>query len=368
MVKLGVINYSSSNSPGGINKFVHELSSAVAKLGVDVTVLEPDSDSEGGDRCEYRIVKLPRPISKPPINRSKSFTNGIVRWIEQNDPDVIHVNGHMHMLSHQVIKSVKNRTEVPIVFSPHYDIAVSSKISLLLLPIFNRLIGKNTISRCDAIVFDSEFEKDAFSSAMNSFHADSPVIPLGVDFEITSSKSLWDKELRLVYCGHLVKRKRVDRLIGLSEEISRQSPETLLNVEIIGDGPEKEKLRKIAEESEIGEKISWSGFLERENMLRNLRDSDFFVLLSDSEAFGITVAESLALGTGAVISDNTALSEFSSEPGCIMAVDPDNFSSIAEVILETEGVRRKIGPFTDKIRNWQKTGLDYYNLYRKISE
>ena len=59
------------------------------------------------------------------------------------------------------------------------------------------------------------------------------------------------------------------------------------------------------------------------------------------------------------------MSEFASEPGCIVAENPDDFQSIAKEILEMEGMDVEIGPFTDKIRNWEKTGLEYLQVFEK---
>jgi glycosyltransferase involved in cell wall biosynthesis len=269
----------------------------------------------------------------------------------------------MHLLSHQLIRAIKDRTEVPVMFSPHYDVATSSKISSSLLPIFNKIIGGKTANLCDHLFFGSEFESMAYINSMGGAKYIFSVIPHGVDFEISESISRWDEVLELVYCGHMIRRKRVDRIIKLTKEIIRQSPEISLRVTVVGEGPELGSLMKLATDLNIDEHLSWRGFLERDEMLKTIKNADFFVLLSDSEAFGITVAESLASGTPVVISDNTALSEFSPEPGTILAKDPDDFQQIAREIISLRRKEIKIGPFSDRIREWDETAIEYLDKY-----
>ena len=52
---------------------------------------------------------------------------------------------------------------------------------------------------------------------------------------------------------------------------------------------------KRAEELGISENIDWLPFLPREVMVEEITSSDYFVLLSDSEAYGISVAEAISL-------------------------------------------------------------------------
>ena len=363
-MRVGIINYSQTDSPGGINKFVKELATSMSRQGAEISVIEPGvSPGESFEDSPYVVRKIRGPMFRPPLNSSKKFVREVISWINEESPDLVHIHGHMHLLSHQLIRAIKGRTEVPVVFSPHYDVATSSKISSFLLPIFNKIIGRKTANLCDHLFFSSEFESEAYINSMRGSKLAFSVIPLGVDFEISESVSRWDGVLELAYCGHLIRRKRVDRIIKLTKEIIRQSPEISLRVTVVGDGPELGSLMNLATDLKIDENISWRGFLERGEMLKTIKDADFFVLLSDSEAFGITVAESLASGTPVVISDNTALSEFSPEPGTIMAKDPDDFQQIAREILSLQGKEIKIGPFSDRIREWDKTGIEYMDKY-----
>ena len=90
---------------------------------------------------------------------------------------------------------------------------------------------------------------------------------------------------------------------------------------------------------------------------------DIFLLLSNSEAYGITVAEALALGIPCIITKITALNEFINEPGCFGVNYPPDPTEVAKMVLKIYTDDVKVGPFSDKIRTWDKVSKDYENVY-----
>lgn len=93
--------------------------------------------------------------------------------------------------------------------------------------------------------------------------------------------------------GRLSPQKRQDRLI---EAIAILNQEMGIDSEawILGKGDLEPALRKQAHDLSIADKISFLGF--RKNPYPYLRQSDCFVLSSDSEGFSLVVAEALCLG------------------------------------------------------------------------
>jgi glycosyltransferase involved in cell wall biosynthesis len=104
-------------------------------------------------------------------------------------------------------------------------------------------------------------------------------------------------------------------------------------------------------------------FLERADLMREIKNADVFVLLSNSEAYGIAVAEALALGTPCVVTNATALSEFTREPGCFGVDYPPDPETVAQLIIDVYERRVQVGPFSDKIRTWDAVGRAYERLY-----
>ena len=194
------------------------------------------------------------------------------------------------------------------------------------------------------------------------------VVPLGVDIEPQEKQIIWRDKLRLIYCGHLIRRKRIDRILRLLASLKAELPETNIQLTIVGQGNDARSLQALSDKLGISDSIEWSGFMDRAALLEAISSHDFFVLLSDSEAFGITVAESLSLGTPVLVSDNTALSEFSNLPGCFTVQNPDDALEAAKVIMGTRGKPVVVSTDDGKIRQWSETIHDYFVLFSGLND
>ena len=90
-------------------------------------------------------------------------------------------------------------------------------------------------------------------------------------------------------CGRLTEQKRFDRFIDAILEVRNQGHN--VHAWILGDGSLKPDLEKRVTTPGI---IEFLGF--RKNPMPFIKDSDVFMLSSDSEGFSLVVAEALALG------------------------------------------------------------------------
>ncbi len=68
-------------------------------------------------------------------------------------------------------------------------------------------------------------------------------------------------------------------------------------LKIIGDGPEREKLERIAQGAGLDGRVTFTGTLTREETLRYLRAADLFVLYTAYEGLSHVLIEALSLGT-----------------------------------------------------------------------
>ena len=135
---------------------------------------------------------------------------------------------------------------------------------------------------------------------------------------------------------------------------------------IVGDGPEKGRLLRLAEKLGINDKIEWKSFLPRKELINKIKSADVFLLLSESEAYGIIVAEALALGTPVIVTKRTALKEFLNEPGCFGVDYPPNPQEVAELILKIVNSNVKVRPFSRKIKTWDEVAKDYGKVYKHL--
>ncbi|MBB5032227.1 glycosyltransferase family 4 protein [Prosthecobacter vanneervenii] len=109
------------------------------------------------------------------------------------------------------------------------------------------------------------------------------------------------RPLRISFVGRLVALKGVDMLLTAAAPLVRSGS---LHLDIIGDGPERERLQKMVADEGIAAGVSMDGWVPHAQLGSRLRKSDLFVFPSIREFGGGVVLEAMALGIPAVVLDH----------------------------------------------------------------
>lgn len=96
--------------------------------------------------------------------------------------------------------------------------------------------------------------------------------------------------------GRLAASKRVDEALEIFSAVHERVPQARLDV--FGDGPERAKLEKLAKELGVGEAVTFHGRVP--NAADEMAACTVTVSTSATESFGLSIAESLAVGTPVV--------------------------------------------------------------------
>ena len=136
-------------------------------------------------------------------------------------------------------------------------------------------------------------------------HAKTPVsiIPNGIDtsymFELAQAEQASD----LLYVGRLVTYKNVHLILKALAVLKQNGTE--LRCTIIGDGPEKSRLQKLATKLGVDKQVRWLSFIEdSSDLYRHMHAADLFVLPSEREGFGMVALEANACGTPVLTLDH----------------------------------------------------------------
>ena len=100
--------------------------------------------------------------------------------------------------------------------------------------------------------------------------------------------------LRLLYAGQLIPLKNVDCLIRAFSRLGTHAELT-----IVGDGPERKRLEALAAGHPH---ITFTGWLEREAVIAEMKKADVFAMVSSPETYGLVYLEAMAQGCLAVAS------------------------------------------------------------------
>ncbi|NWF86727.1 glycosyltransferase family 4 protein [Candidatus Bathyarchaeota archaeon] len=132
------------------------------------------------------------------------------------------------------------------------------------------------------------------------------VISNAVDMEkFDTPKGDIQNHPQAIYIGRLVFYKNLETVFEAFRQLRRTFPETKLI--IVGDGPFREHLQKLAEN--LNDRIVFTGRVSEEEKLSLLKQSSFLVLPSLVEGFGIVILEAFACQKPALVSNIPPLSE-----------------------------------------------------------
>jgi glycosyltransferase involved in cell wall biosynthesis len=112
--------------------------------------------------------------------------------------------------------------------------------------------------------------------------------------------------LRGAFVGRLVPLKGADILLEAAADFLRNGQ---LEMDIIGDGPERPLLEKMVERLGIQSSVRFHGWIPHSEVQAKLRTCDFMALPSIREFGGGVVVESMALGVTPIVADYAGPSE-----------------------------------------------------------
>jgi glycosyltransferase involved in cell wall biosynthesis len=134
----------------------------------------------------------------------------------------------------------------------------------------------------------------------------------------------------------LGEQKGTDILLRSWAELSKH--ERLPDLVIVGDGPERSDLERLASRLGIGEATRFVGTLARPELVRLFQHAAFVVSASREETFGLAAVEALACGTPVVATRTGEARTFGPDLG--LTVDPDDIEELGRAIAEMARTRQ----------------------------
>jgi len=180
----------------------------------------------------------------------------------------------------------------------------------------------------------------------------------GLPFTAMDSIEVVKSTKTILYVGRLIEHKRVDVLISAYRQLIAEKKFKDFKLEIIGAGPEERTLKALAKDLTncvfIGELTSNTQVWE------SIKAAGLLVLPSEREGFGLVVAESLALGTPVVTSNNSNnaarhLVENQESVGLFNSGDSDHLAQVLKLALASKSSSKIVSEYfrkTSGILDW----------------
>lgn len=215
--------------------------------------------------------------------------------------DVIHSNG-VWMIPNLYAAWAVRGTRCKLVTSPRGSFATWSLARSRFKKKVMGWLGQNTALRTTDM-FHATSKKEYEEIRVLGYRQPVAIVPIGMAIPEVKSRVKDDvgRVRKVVFFGRLHKVKGVDRLVRAWEEVARDGWELVIA------GPDcgmLEELKGIVAEGHVP-RVSFVGEINGHAKYEFLARGDVYVLPSDTENFGVTVAEALASGTPVIASQGT---------------------------------------------------------------
>jgi glycosyltransferase involved in cell wall biosynthesis len=286
-------------SGGGLERLLLDLVPAFSEAGLRVTLLL-------GSLSGALSSQVPPGIKVVSLGGGRQLTAlwPIVRYLRRERPDILLVNNeHPAILSLWAKRLARARTAV--VICQHSVLSAQSRRrswQFRMLPVLFRLflrLADGIVAVSDGVARDmaaiSGLTRDRIRVIYNGV--------VGSEFERKKNEDLshpWFGAAIpvIVAAGRFVPAKDFATLIRAFALLCADRDARLI---ILGDGPLRADLTRLAQSLDVADRIDMPGFCE--NPMPYLKRASLVVLSSKAEGFGMVLAEALACGTPVASTD-----------------------------------------------------------------
>ncbi|MCH7699665.1 MAG: glycosyltransferase [Chloroflexi bacterium] len=198
------------------------------------------------------------------------------------------------------------------------------------------------------------------------------VVPYGVDLDRFPLRSAAAQRVPVVgTVARLSREKGLDVLVRAVAQLS--SDGRTLRLLLVGDGPERRKLERLADQLGIGELTEFRGEVPHDDVPAVLAELDVFAMPSLAEGFGVAALEAAATGLPVVASDVHGIPDVVEHLHTGLLVPPANPGALAGVLtklLDDAALRQELGTagraFVKEHYRWQDNAQQMERLYQDL--
>jgi D-inositol-3-phosphate glycosyltransferase len=370
---------------GGQNVHVAELSAALARAGHHVEVYTRRDDPGLPERVQtpqgFAVVHVPAgPAKQVPKDELLAHMGPFAQFLDTQwtaeRPDVAHAHFWMSGIATQLaarhlnIPAVQTFHALGVVKRRHQGTADTSPADRLRL---EALVAKSA-TWVAATCTDEVFELMRMGRSRSRIS----VIPCGVDLDLFSPdgpKAQRGDRHRIVTVGRFVPRKGFDDVIRALPAI----PNTELVIvggpdrSQLDSDPEAQRLRALAQELKVADRVCLYGSVAREEMPPILRSADVVACTPWYEPFGIVPLEAMACGVPVVATAvggmlDTVVHDVTGY--LVQPKRPDLLADAINVLMHEDFLRQSLGAAgRDRARarySWDRVAADTQRVYDRL--
>ena len=209
------------------------------------------------------------------------------------------------------------------------------------------------MQRADHVVVPSRYSADVAASLYGVAAERIAVVPEPIDLDewrrrFAAAERRTSSRPTVLSVARMYPRKRLDDLLRAAVILRHRIPDA--QVRIVGDGPERDRLRRLHAELGLGDTVVLLGEVSRAELSVEYVSADCFCLPTIQESFGLVFAEAMAAGLPVVACRAAAVPEIVEDGRTGVLVTPrrpDELAAAMETVLTNDGLRKE---FADHAR------------------
>lgn len=282
---------------GGTSTYMQLLAKPLGKPA-EVHILTHQSDNPlKMENCEVHFIPRYRPLSK-------AWEKAVVDFFNDIQPDVVHVNC-CWTPDCAMVQKLAQKQGYKVVLSPHGMLEPwiihrhywTRKFPALML------YQKAAVQKADCIHATADSERDNLLKL--GYNKNVKVVKLGIDADSIALKKSWKRTMQILFLSRVHPKKGVDFLVGAAAILRNQLKGYRIIVAGEGDADYIANFKMQIHEEGLDDIVHLVGGVYGDEKWRLFQTSDFFVLPTHSENFGLAIAEALASGTPVITTVGT---------------------------------------------------------------
>lgn len=300
-MNIGIFTDTYKPNINGVVTSIELKKKELEKLGHKVFIIAPYEP--GYKDSEYGVIRLKSfvLIFQPEYRLAYPPTIKVMKKMRKLNLDIVHAETPFSL--GLIAAYIAKKQKIPFIHTYHTLFAEYVHYLKLPVAITKKAAEKTSALFCNICDYIVAPSVDVKSELLRyGVKKDIAVLPTGIDHKnftgsyektVREKYGILDDERVLLFVGRLGKEKNIDFLFESFRQLKSEGVEKI-KLLLVGDGPYKEELQKLAEEYRINSDVIFAGYVNRGEIAAYYRESDIFVFASLTETQGLVVLEAMA--------------------------------------------------------------------------